>query len=528
MEQQNSFQWQPIELKFIAQEEYKNPFLGVRLVVVFQHEGGTKMTVPAFWNGDNQWIVRFAPIMPGEWVWQSRCSNKKDSGLHDVTGMIVCMEPDAAATENNPNNKGFLRVNENGRYFEYADGTPFYWLGDTLWLIYTTRCTLEAVLPRYIEDRKQKGFTVIQIVAGRPGGSELEWNGVHDRPHWFSNEAGEPYEERYARINPRYFQLLDAKIELLHRAGLVPCIMGFWGFDIKIGLQAAKQYWGYLLARYGACNVVWSVAGEYFFTSDVKAWRSLGRYIKKNDPYAHPLSLHSTAPHSGSRHYHNEKWYDFNMPQIGHVLSFRQHIEALPLNDYQMKPPKPSIMAESWYENHPNSEGGGPRRIQAEDVRFAAYVSLLQGCIGQTYGAHGIWNLYEQSDHLLWDDFHRPDSWDHDLDLPGSMQMKYLKDAFSQVDWPHLVPMSDNITTPQFTHGYLAGVHGNCYIAYITGKQCDVMLFLPPVRDYEGKWMNPATGQWQQCKHECAPYGSWFRWSAVTPGSGDWVLILKA
>ena len=152
------------------------------------------------------------------------------------------------------------------------------------------------------------------------------------------------------------------------------------------------------------------------------------------------------------------------------------------------------------------------------NYRFAAYTSMLQGCAGQTYGAHGIWNLYEAADEKLWDDYHRPDCWQNDLSLPGSMQMSFLRDAFTRVDWPHLEPLPGNIATPQFTHGYLAGLHGRSYIAYVTGRQCDVMLFLPIGRKYQGQWMD--------CRLDEAQYGSWMRWSAVTPGDGDWVIVL--
>ena len=521
-------QWQSVELELHSQTTCENPFLDVRLTVDFVHEGGRAVAVPGFWDGGDTWKARFAPTEPGEWSWRSRCSNAGDGGLNGHSGAIRAIAPDGEAVAANPNHRGFLRVSGSGRYFEYADGTPFFWLGDTLWFLYTARCDEKTVLPRYIADRKAKGFTVVQVVAGRPGGGRADAFWGMDRPHWFQNEAGEPFVKRFDRINPDYFKLLDRKIAMLLDAGLAPCIMGCWGWDMRIGLDAAKRYWEYLIARYASYNVIWSGAGEYFFTEDEQGWRELGRHIKRYDPYGHPLSMHSTAPHSGSRHYHREPWYDFNMPQVGHVLAFRQQIEQLPLADYRMDPPKPSVMAESWYENHPNCEGSEPGRISAADIRFAAYVSMLQGCVGQTYGAHGIWNLHEPSDDGLWDDYHRPDPWRQDLDLPGSRQMGYLRDAFSRVDWPRLEPMPGNIATPQLTHGYLAGVPGRCCIAYVTGKRCDVMLILPVGTQYQGQWMNPATGQWQECDLHGSPYGNWMRWSAATPADGDWVLVAQA
>ncbi len=45
--------------------------------------------------------------------------------------------------------------------------------------------------------------------------------------------------------------------------GLVPDIMGLWGFHVNwLGLEKTKQHWRYLIARYGAYPVVWTLCGE--------------------------------------------------------------------------------------------------------------------------------------------------------------------------------------------------------------------------------------------------------------------------
>ena len=41
-------------------------------------------------------------------------------------------------------------------------------------------------------------------------------------------------------------------VAYLVEAGLMPCIIGMWGYYLKmIGLEAVKRYWRYLVARYG-------------------------------------------------------------------------------------------------------------------------------------------------------------------------------------------------------------------------------------------------------------------------------------
>ena len=56
-----------------------------------------------------------------------------------------------------------LRVSENQRYLQTADGKPFFWLGDTAWELFHRLTREEA--EKYLKNRADKGFTVIQAVA---------------------------------------------------------------------------------------------------------------------------------------------------------------------------------------------------------------------------------------------------------------------------------------------------------------------------------------------------------------------------
>ena len=56
-----------------------------------------------------------------------------------------------------------LRVSTNGRFLQYDDGKPFFYLADTAWELFHRLNREEAT--RYLEDRARKGFTAIQAVA---------------------------------------------------------------------------------------------------------------------------------------------------------------------------------------------------------------------------------------------------------------------------------------------------------------------------------------------------------------------------
>src|SRR5512137_2747358 len=56
-----------------------------------------------------------------------------------------------------------LKVSENKRFLVFEDGTPFFYLGDTGWELFHRLNKTDA--EKYLENRRAKGFTVIQAVA---------------------------------------------------------------------------------------------------------------------------------------------------------------------------------------------------------------------------------------------------------------------------------------------------------------------------------------------------------------------------
>ncbi len=56
----------------------------------------------------------------------------KNSGLHHVKRTVRC---DPYSGDLDIYKHGFLKVSGNGRYLTYADETPFFYLGDTHWIL---------------------------------------------------------------------------------------------------------------------------------------------------------------------------------------------------------------------------------------------------------------------------------------------------------------------------------------------------------------------------------------------------------
>jgi len=369
------------EIPFKAQKPHAEPFKEVQLDVVFTDPKGTKKTVPAFWAGGGQWKVRYASPVAGTHRYRTQCSDAEDAGLHGIEGQVE-IKP---YTGKNPLLKhGFLRVSADKRHFEHADGTAFFWLGDTWWKCLCKRMTWGG-FQELTADRKAKGFSVVQIVCG-PYPDE-----GHFEERW-KNEAGFPYTARgFERVNPEYFDFTDRRLHHLVKAGIVPAIVGGWGRGdcdgmALAGIDGMKRHWRYLVARYGAYPTIWIIGGE----SGGPKWTEVARYVQKIDPYRRPATMHPFD--SGRKQVTDETVINFDMLQTGHggwpaAKTVIPKLKAA----YNRRPAMPVVIGEHSYEGHMQT---GFADVQ----RYVFWSSMLSGSAGLTYGAAGVWHASVESD----------------------------------------------------------------------------------------------------------------------------------
>src|SRR5262249_46512152 len=137
-------------------------------------------------------------------------------------------------------------------------GTPFYWLGDTWWSALSDRLSWES-LQKLVADRKAKGFTVVQVVAGLVPDEQAPIDPGHH------NEGGAGWDPEFQKINPKFFDYADRRIQLLVDAGIAPAIVGAWNEILgQTGVSKMKKHWRYIIARFGVYPVFWILGGEVF------------------------------------------------------------------------------------------------------------------------------------------------------------------------------------------------------------------------------------------------------------------------
>lgn len=440
----------PIELTFTAQKPHADPFNSVTLDVRFTGLTGDLRTVPAFWAGGNQWKARYASRELGAHRWTAVCNDSADLGLHSVSGAI---EVTPYRGDNPLYVHGPIRVAADKRHFEHADGTPFFWLGDTWWMGLSHRLHWPDEFQRLAADRKGKGFNVIQIVAGL-------YPDMHPFDPRGANETGFPWEKEYAAIRPEYFDASDTRLRYLVEQGITPCIVGAWGyFAPMMGVEKMKAHWRYLIARYGAWPVVWCAAGEanlpwylakgfpYDDREQVHAWTEVLRSIRETDPFRRPLTIHPTAINEyTARHATDDgALLDFDFLQTPHGQR-----EAVPITvgavrkSMEATPKLPVINGEAAYEMLGDS-------LPTQWTRAMFWLCLTNGAAGHTYGANGIWQVnrkgepHGRSPHHATGNGYGLIAWDEAMNLPGSQQMGFAKKFFESVPWTQLVPMPESV-----------------------------------------------------------------------------------
>src|SRR5690606_39230059 len=128
--------WQMQEIVLLAQNQYDNYYTDVEAWIQLQGPDFDKR-IYGFWDGDNRYVVRVVATEPGHWSWRSGSSQPDDPGLNGQSGEFTAVEWSEREKRDNPNRRGFVHATPNGHALQYADGTPFFMVGDT-WLAGST------------------------------------------------------------------------------------------------------------------------------------------------------------------------------------------------------------------------------------------------------------------------------------------------------------------------------------------------------------------------------------------------------
>ncbi len=301
-----------------------------------------------------------------------------------------------------------LKISENHHYFSDARGNPFFWLGDTGWLLFSKLTREEA--DTYLDNRKEKGFNVIQVMVLH---SVTVCNAYGDSALTCRNVA-EPFITPGDSFNVPgqydYWDHVDYIIDKAGKKGLYMALVPVWGSNVKSGLvsrEQAEKYALWLGNRYKAKpNIIWINGGDIPGSDSIRIWNTIGENLRKADPN-HLITFHPRGRMQSSDWFHNTKWLDFNMFQSGHRRYDQDDTERnygednwrYVLADYNMQPVKPTLDGEPSYEGIPQGLHDTLQpRWKDSDVRRYAYWSVFAGACGFTYGNSAVMQFFKPGD----------------------------------------------------------------------------------------------------------------------------------
>jgi hypothetical protein len=492
-----------IEWQYMSDQKYSDPFNDVAVFAEIKLPDGHMFVLPGFWAGDDVWKFRFSSLTPGEYSFTTKCSDTLNKALHGQKGMIHITSYEGT---NTLYTHGSIHVSANKKYLQHQDGTPFFWLADSWWHGMTSRFRWPYDFKYLSRERKDKGFTVIQFAIGFPCDIEpFDPRG--------QNEAGDPWDKEWKSIRPEYFDLADLRVRHLVEQGLVPNIVGSWGYYIKwAGVETMKKHWNYLIARYGAYPVTWTLAGEVTLAwyhdlatqwEEEKSvfreqWSDVAAYIKQNDPYQHLLTVHP-GPNSGDlKPINRMELIDMVMCQSGHegYYTFERSVDFIKKAQH-LYPDKPVLHGEVCFEG---MDGKSWQDVQ----RFLFWSNSLMGTPGFSYGAEGIWQFNSEEELFgpspagnVWGNV----PWEIAHKYEGSREIGLGKKFLDHYQWWRLTPAQDRIESREngvVSIPFCAAIEDDHLIIYMFRKPVRWRKYgvngLEPGKTYSVVWFDPIQG----------------------------------
>jgi len=423
--------WEKTEIVLTAAKTYANAYFDVDVWVDLKGPGFSKRCY-GFWDGGRTYRVRVVATAPGEWTWRSG-SNQDDAGLNGKSASFTAVAWTEAEKQANPNRRGFIRSTPNGRALQYADGTPYFIVGDWMAAASSSRYrwrdedtdysvgTPEGGFKDWIKFRQRQGFNNITVISSFPSWSfedghpqdlydqggvclRLAWEHAGlNRPETMLNEDGErPFlflgkskgfenvSPDFDRLNPSYFRYLDKKLDYANAQGFVIFletlrrdIMGaFKGYHHLTSTDPAKNamfhYIRYIYNRYQANSVIFSpihldVYNAPLGAADLRVPIDLHHAKYGRPPFDQPVATcinRSTYERFG----HTDKAPWLTMHTVGNTP--RDHTASdLIETMWNLSNPIPIFNQEPWFVADDSAK-------EAWENRRTMYSCLLRGGLG--------------------------------------------------------------------------------------------------------------------------------------------------
>ena len=405
-----------------------------------------------------------------------------------------------------PWDNGRLMISSNNRYLQFENGSPFFWLGDTGWLVpqHLDRSEVEY----YFNKCRRAGYNMVQIQ-------------VMDAVPSYNiyGQQSLPYGWDFTKADPEgvysYWDHLDYIVRKAEQNGIYIGMVAIWGSQIQAGninAEQAKAYGKFLAERYkNNPNIIWIMGGDIQGDIHPEVWNALATSIKSIDN-KHLMTFHPRGRYTSAKWWSKASWMDFHTFQSGHrKYGQRMGNKEYPIPDsteednwmyvdstWAYKPIKPVLDDEPSYEDIPKGlHDANEARWQDYDVRRYAYWSVFAGSCGHTYGHNVIMQMLKPGYPTGYGSDGTVKAWYQGLEDPGYNQMQYLSDLMLSFPYFERIPDQSIIVGKNgMKYDRLIATRGKDYLM-VFNYNSNVMKI--DLRKISGKkkllwWFNPSDG----------------------------------
>lgn len=453
-----------------------------------------------------------------------------------LTVVFACLSSVTVSFAELPWDNGKLRISDNHRFLQHENGKPFFWQGETAWLLFQRLNREQA--KEYIENRKTKGFNVIQAIFLQNFNHINAYGDAAYANFDFANPIITPGSDPNNSEQYDYWDHVNYIIDVAAQNGIYIAIVTTWRDLLKQTkpvIEKAEIFAAHLANYFkNKPNIIWVNGGSAKGNDNLDFWETIGKTIKKTDP-DHLVSFHPFGRMQTSDWYQKTSWLDFNMFTSGHRRyeqdkegkAFGEDNWRYVLDDLSKTPLKPTIDGEASYENLPQGIHDHTQPYWRDgDVRRYAYWAVFAGAFGHVYGENTVRQLYMK-------DVNKPESgakldFSEALETPGAYQMQHVKNLI--LSRPYFERINDQSVVVDHGEKYdrIMVTRGNDYLmAYTyTGREFTLKMETISGKQLKAWWYNPKTGK-------ATKLGKYKNEGTITfnpPGEkengNDWVLVL--
>ncbi|AWG22802.1 hypothetical protein FFWV33_15335 [Flavobacterium faecale] len=471
--------WEVVDITITTKSNSKSPFTA-RFGAFFTHQNGTKQEVPGFYNGNNEWVIRFSSSLEGEWTYVTFADDK---ALDNKKGNVN-------VTKNKADNHGGIVINKDKpQNFFYQDGTPYFLLAFECDWLYALDYKNDKATPKsdhllnLIKDNglNQVVMNVFSYDVSWKKDPKLKEHPEHEfgGPDDIYPFLGNNKKPDFSALNPEFFKKLDRTISLMHDKRIASHLMIYvWNKMVKwpdMNTDADNMYFDYVIKRYQAFpNVVWDISKEALFygRADEKYINDRIVRARSNDKFNRLLSVHDFK--FCSKYPEN---VDFISTQDWSDNLYNKMLEA------KNKFKKPVFNIEhGGYEESPYEVFTGDY-VNAEHCLRRNYMCLFAGVYTTYYWQGTSWNA------IIYNPYEQP----ADFIKPHFEYFKHMEKLFTMVDFGKMK------ATPQKNGSAynLTSEDGSITLMYVNKENYgfNAWHLKPEHGDRTMQWFNVITGE---------------------------------